>query len=602
MITLCVILGRAGSKGLKNKNSKLLQGKPMIAWTLDHALQSQVVDDVVVSTDCPEIIAYCENKKIEVIHRPHHLAGDKATVDAAARHALLETEKQKNKKYDAVVILYANVPIRPKGLTDKAIEKLAKSKCDSVQSVSPTGKYHPFWMKTLVGENHDQLLMYQENHIYRRQDLPPVFILDGGIIAVTRESLLAEIKNQPHAFLGTHRLAVVNAQDAVVDIDNQSDLVKARAMMAGLGEKQKIEKIGFEIAGKWVGAEVKKKSTYILAEIGVNHDGQVDKALSLIQMAKDCGADGVKFQFFEAEKLLSKEAVLAKYQEKSGEKDVFAMLNQLQLDMEGLKKAKAKARALGLGFVVSCFSPDLMPRLAALGIDAIKFASPDLVNTPLIDAGSLLGVPMIFSTGTSDQNEQLKFIAYAKKQNSKLALLSCVSSYPVGNDQASLGQIATLKKKHAMPVGYSDHTTNVLAGMLAVAAGATLIEKHITYDTAAPGPDHGASFSRESFKKYCEMIRQAEVMMGDKAGHFLACEKEERQLSRQSICTAKDLFKGQVLKATDLTVKRPGTGIPACQFADMLGLTLTRDVSANTLLKGPDVRDARDVGGDDSKK
>jgi N-acylneuraminate cytidylyltransferase len=235
MPTLCVILGRGGSKGLPRKNVLPLLGKPLIAWTIEHARQSQTLDRVIVSTDDPEIAGVAVTGGVPVIERPSELAHDTATVDAAARHAVQAVEARSGSAFDAVVILYANVPLRPADLTDRAVTKLRATGCDSVQSVCPVGKMHPYWMKTLGGPAGDALHMYQDNAVYRRQDLPPVYMLDGGIIAVTRAALFTVAEGQPHAFLGTDRRAIVTGAGQVVDIDTALDLVVAQAILKERG-------------------------------------------------------------------------------------------------------------------------------------------------------------------------------------------------------------------------------------------------------------------------------------------------------------------------------------------------------------------------------
>ncbi|MEX0775000.1 MAG: acylneuraminate cytidylyltransferase family protein [Phycisphaeraceae bacterium] len=231
MNTLCIILARAGSKGLPRKNVLPLAGKPMIAWTIDHAQGSRRVDRIVLSTDGDEIAQVGRDHSIEVIERPADLAGDMATVDSAARHAVLAAEAQAGVRCDAVVILYGNVPLRPADLTDCALAKLAETGCDSVQSVCPVGKMHPYWMKRIGGDTGDTLLMYQDNAIYRRQELPPVYMLDGGVIVVTRASLFTVVEGEPHGFLGRDRRAVVTQPGEVMDIDSPLDLIVAEALM-----------------------------------------------------------------------------------------------------------------------------------------------------------------------------------------------------------------------------------------------------------------------------------------------------------------------------------------------------------------------------------
>ena len=230
--TIAVVLARAGSKGLPSKNELPCAGRPMLAWTLAHALRSQRVSRVVLSTDGERLAEIGRSEGVEVVLRPSELADDTATVDAAARHAVREVEARWNAHFDAAAILYGNVPVRPADLTDRALAKLSATGCDSVQSLSPVGKHHPWWMKKLGGESGDALEAYQANRVYRRQDLPPVYALDGGVIAVTRESLFTEEPGEPHAFLGADRRAVVNDHEgAVVDVDTSLDLKVAEAVL-----------------------------------------------------------------------------------------------------------------------------------------------------------------------------------------------------------------------------------------------------------------------------------------------------------------------------------------------------------------------------------
>ncbi len=232
MSSLCVILGRAGSKGLPNKNLLPLAGRPMIAWSIAHAQSARHVDHLLVSTDGPAIARAATEAGAPVILRPGELASDTATVDTAARHAVERFEADHaDPQVDFVVILYANVPIRPPDLIDRAIDKLRQTGCDSVQSVCPVGKMHPYWMKTLAGDSHDELAPYQPNTVYRRQDLPSVYMLDGGIIAVRRSALFTGDPMQPHAFLGHDRRAIITQPHDVIDIDEPHDLALAEAVL-----------------------------------------------------------------------------------------------------------------------------------------------------------------------------------------------------------------------------------------------------------------------------------------------------------------------------------------------------------------------------------
>lgn len=229
-----IILARAGSKGVPGKNSALVAGRPCIAWTIDAAREAQRVERVVVSTDGPAIAAIAREHGCDVIERPADLANDTARVDDAARHAA----ERACPADDAhpIVILYANVPVRPEGLVDRALDLLTSSGCDSVQSYAPVGKHHPWWTARLdgagrVGPWEGDVL----NHgVFRRQDLPPAVIPDGGVIAVTRRALFLRVPGVqpgPHAFFGADRRGVTNAEGAVVDIDTPIDLIVADALL-----------------------------------------------------------------------------------------------------------------------------------------------------------------------------------------------------------------------------------------------------------------------------------------------------------------------------------------------------------------------------------
>lgn len=232
---LAIVLARGGSKGLPDKNARLCAGRPLLAWTLAHALGSASVGRVVLSTDEPRYADIARSfdapgaARVSVVMRPAALASDGASVVAAAAHAASEVDAAA--EFDAVAILYGNVPVRPADLTDRAVAKLRETGCDSVQSVSDVGKHHPYWMKRLEG---DRLLPHVENQVHRRQDLPPLYELDGGALVVRRSALAASasVSAGPHAFLGEDRRAVVNAPGSVVDVDTAADLRMAEAVLS----------------------------------------------------------------------------------------------------------------------------------------------------------------------------------------------------------------------------------------------------------------------------------------------------------------------------------------------------------------------------------
>ena len=243
--------------------------------------------------------------------------------------------------------------------------------------------------------------------------------------------------------------------------------------------------------------------TLVIAEIGVNHDGDVQRAIELIHAAKNAGADAVKFQHFHVDRLLSNEAMLASYQAAAGSADsAMMLLEKLSLSFEQLQQVKDAATQAGLLFVVTPFSLGDVDELRSLRPDIVKVASPDAVNVPLLRAVMTLRRPVAVSTGTCEIDELDDVVTMLKHHRWGGALLQCVSSYPAADDGAAIGGMTAMQKTFGLPVGYSDHTASLTAGAIATAAGACVIEKHLTYDTAAAGPDHAASLNPDNFARY----------------------------------------------------------------------------------------------------
>ncbi|MBI1826417.1 MAG: acylneuraminate cytidylyltransferase family protein [Planctomycetes bacterium] len=227
---LGIILARAGSKGLPDKCVRDLLGKSVIAYTLEHARASQLLSAIVFTTDSEPAKRIARQFEIEVVDRPAKLATDTATVDAAARHAVETWESLHQKTVDIAVLLYGNIPVRPDGLIDRAIEHLMKTGADSVRSVAPVSKQHPDWIHRLHGDRMEQ---FRPNSIYRRQDLEPLYYHDGAVAAVTRKALFGALQtpDDHQSFLGKDRRAIVCAADDAVDIDEPVDLYLAEAIL-----------------------------------------------------------------------------------------------------------------------------------------------------------------------------------------------------------------------------------------------------------------------------------------------------------------------------------------------------------------------------------
>ncbi len=330
---------------------------------------------------------------------------------------------------------------------------------------------------------------------------------------------------------------------------------------------------------------------YVIAEIGVNHDGSTQRALQLVEAAKHAGADAVKVQYFEAERLMSRACRLAAYQQAAGETDPLEMLRGLQLNREAMSEIVRYAHSLDLHAIVTIFSLEDAPLASEIDWDAIKTASPDIVNTPLLEALAAAGKPLIVSTGAANAEE----ISTALARFGHMAL-HCVSAYPTPDECAQLAGIGALADladaacpQRDAAIGYSDHTPSIDTGGLAVACGACVLEKHLTWSRTARGPDHAASLDPGQFAQYVQLARRAHAMLGPRGIVIQDIEMDVRTVSRQSITTTRDLRTGAVLTRDDLTVKRPGSGLPPAMLAALPGRRLSRDVAADTPLTAADL-------------
>lgn len=336
---------------------------------------------------------------------------------------------------------------------------------------------------------------------------------------------------------------------------------------------------------------------YIIAELGVNHDGSPELALELTRAAAAAGVDAVKLQLFETDRLMSKAARLAAYQKAAGETDPIAMLRRLELPIEAMARVVDLAHSLGLHAIVTVFSVELVEKAERLGWDAYKTASPDIIHRPLLEALAATGRPLIVSTGASTMEEVGRAVQWLTRAGAaeRTALMQCVSCYPTPESHAALEGIEALGSAFDLPTGYSDHTPAVTMGREAVVRGAVLLEKHFTYDRAAPGPDHAASLDAAGMAEYVRLCREARPLPsaafppGTGAKRILDIEQDVRRVSRQSIVSRRALRAGETVRREDVTFKRPGTGLSPARIDDLVGRMLKRDVEADAPLSEGDI-------------
>jgi N,N'-diacetyllegionaminate synthase len=332
----------------------------------------------------------------------------------------------------------------------------------------------------------------------------------------------------------------------------------------------------------------------MIAEIGVNHNGDMTLAKEMIDSAKSAGADAVKFQTFKAEKLVAQGTPKVKYQESTTSPDEthYEMIRKLELSRENHFMIKEYCDKIGIEFLSTPYDLESARFLNEdLKVSIFKTASADLIDHPMHQYIATSSKPSIVSVGMANMDEIRKNLTlYKECGHQDVILLHCVSNYPCSDKSLNLRVMNTLRESFHFPVGYSDHSVGHEAAVLSIAFGAKVIEKHFTLDKALPGPDHMASSTPEEFKQLVKSVRRAEVMMGSPVKE---CQEEEKQMatvSRKSIVMNVDLKAGTTLGDKHLTIKRPGDGLKPELLSTVLGMKLLVDKAKDDLLRFTDLK------------
>lgn len=338
----------------------------------------------------------------------------------------------------------------------------------------------------------------------------------------------------------------------------------------------------------------------IIAEVGVNHDGDLDKARQLIQHAKQCGADAVKFQFFDASKLASEQAPLAEYQKakirREGATGQRKMLRELELTIEELRVLEKVAMREGINFLVSVFDSDAIETVKRnLNSGYLKVPSGEINNELLIKAAARGGFKLLISSGMSTLDEVTRAVSWAREAGSSgadVCILHCTSNYPTELVNANLRAIETLKSTLEIEIGYSDHTLGASAALGAIALGATVLEKHITLDTGSTGPDHFASSGPEDFRDYVRQVRELEQALGSSLKTPTESEIPVRELVRKSPYATEQIIEGQIFTGENVALMRPAAGIDASLFTILIGRAALKAYSPGELIRSEEVLDS----------
>jgi N-acetylneuraminate synthase len=346
------------------------------------------------------------------------------------------------------------------------------------------------------------------------------------------------------------------------------------------------------------------KRTLIIAEAGVNHSGSLETALALVDAAADAGADVVKFQTFNASSLAGRSARKADYQQRTTDasESQRAMLQRLELPQSAHHPLIARAKQRGIEFLSTPFDPQSLGFLLSLDLPRIKIGSGDLTNAPLLHSVAKAGATLILSTGMAtlgEVEEALGVLAHGYIRASEapsipafraawrdpvarlllsqhVSLLHCTTEYPCPPEDVNLAAMETMRTAFRLPVGYSDHTDGIEISLSAVALGAGIIEKHLTLDRNAEGPDHAASLEPADFKRMVSAIRRIEGAIGDGIKTPKNSEIKNIPIARKSLVAARALQAGDVLGPGDIASKRPGSGRPPIEYWSLVGLKVTR--------------------------
>lgn len=578
MRVLGLVTARGGSKGFPKKNLAPLAGRPLAAWAhraLTVLREAHPELEIFLSTDDPDIAAtWPDGGDRPHRFRPASLAEDGTTSLAVVQYELGQMA-ERGRPCDAVLLLQPTSPLIDAGDL-AAMWRLFREGAESVVAAAET-EHPPRWCFTLDGRG--RVTPTAAWSTARRQDEPTVYRPVGAYLCT------ASFLEEHRAFIvpGRTSCAVIPRTHAV-DIDEPSDLAVASAL---LGHSRPHAAI--DLGGRAIG---EGEPVFVIAEVGVNHNGDADLARRLIDAASRAGADAVKFQTFKADSLATRAAPMAAYQERnlreSGSQ--IDMLRGLELSETMLAGLKRHAESAGLVFLSSPFDIGSAAALREIGVQALKVGSGELTNHSFLARLAAMGLPLIISTGMATLDETEDAARVIRDNGSPpAAWMHCVSAYPAPAGASNLRAMDTLRLAVGSPVGMSDHTAGYTVTLAAVARGARLIEKHLTLSRDMPGPDHAASLEPDEFAEMTGGIRLVESALGDGVKRPAPCELDTIMAARRSLVAARPLPAGHRLNADDLDAKRPATGLPPSMLGALVGRTLARDLDADEPISRGDV-------------
>jgi N,N'-diacetyllegionaminate synthase len=576
MKILVLVPARGGSKGLPGKNLLRVAGMSLVGRAVrvgKRFLAASGHDGtVLVDTDSEEIAA--EGRRwgaLAPFLRPAALAGDETPMIDNVLHAMERIASDRG-EHDVVVLLQPTSPLRE---VEDVLGCFRAFERDAGSVISIVRADHPPQQALRLAS--DGELSWQWPELApdaRRQDLAPMWRPSGAVYVSSAESL-----RRSRAFIVPGRTrGVPMPGHRAVDVDGAEDLAYAEAVAGNAGVAP--VPIGMSAIGDG-------RPTFVIAEAGVNHNGDVKIAHRLIDAAAHAKADAVKFQTFEPSKLVSRQAAMAAYQiENTGQRRTQKeMLAELVLPRQAHYELRDHANDLGIQFLSSPFDEASADFLEELGVPAFKLGSGELTNHPLLAHVGRTGKPLLISTGMADLVETDAALEVVRATgNTGVVLLHCVTSYPAAAADANLRAIRTLRAALGVPAGFSDHTLGLHVALAAVALGAAVIEKHFTLDRSMPGPDHKASLDPSSLLDLVSSIRALESAFGDGLKVPKPVELPLVVAARKSLHAARDLPIGHVLERADLIALRPGDGISPAELSRVIGRKLVRPLAEGAQL------------------
>lgn len=569
---LVVIPARGGSKGVPRKNLAEIGGIPLVgrsAWIARRALNRLCCEGrVVCSTDDEEIARVAKEWGAEIpFMRPAELATDEAGSIDVILHAIRACRIERC----TVVVLQPTSPLVDADDVVRAVRLHAES---DAPVVSVAEIDHPAqWIFRLDDQSRMTPVLGEEIP-GRRQEVTSQVSLNGAVY-IASSNWLREGK----PFLTPETRASVMPRARSVDVDEPGDLKTAEGLLASA------EPRGLSIGSRELGPG---RSCLVIAEIGVNHDGDLSTALELVEASARAGADAVKVQTFAAERLVTRNAPKAEYQLRTTDpgESQFEMLKRLELTADDVRRIQERCRDLGLLFLSTPFDELSADFLEDLDVPAFKVGSGDLTNLPFLEHMARKGRPMIVSTGMATIREVAEAVeAVTAAGLNDLVLLQCVSDYPADPATVNLNAMVTMQRAFGFPVGFSDHTEGMEAATAAVAKGAAVVEKHLTLDRTRPGPDHRASIEPPDLERLVQGIRTVEACLGSGEKKPAGSERGTAKVARKSIVALRDITCGEVLDESNVGVRRPEGGMRPGELPLVFGRRAGRDIAEGEWLQ-----------------